>query len=107
MAGAAQALGSSPTARTVKGGLRRVTGPLADAEKIAGQLLSSLDDGTASSLGFAPTARELEIFRMVIDQNKHPGGLMGLVADYQTAANILGCLPDLPAMARQANQDPL
>lgn len=86
---------------------RRVTGSLADAEKIAGELLTALDDGTASSLGFAPTQRELEMFRSVIEQNNHPGGLVGLVADYHTAQKILGSLPDLPAMARHyAKTDP-
>jgi hypothetical protein len=86
---------------------KRVTGSLTAAEKVAGELLTSLDDGTAFSLGFAPTQRELEMFRSVIEQNNHPGGLMGLVADYHTAAKILGSLPDLPAMARHyAKTDP-
>jgi len=86
---------------------KRVTGSLSAAEKVAGELLTSLDDGTATSLGFAPTRQELEIFRMVIDQNTHPGGLQGLVADYNTASKILGSLPDLPAMARHyAKTDP-
>lgn len=86
---------------------KRITGSLSAAEKVAGELLKSLDDGTAASLGFAPTARELEIFRLVIDQNNHPGGLQGLVADYNTASKILGSLPDLPAMARHyAKTDP-
>jgi integrase len=86
---------------------KRVTGSLAAAEKVAGELLTSLDDGTATSLGFAPTRGELEMFRSVIEQNNHPGGLMGLVADYLTAGKILGSLPDLPAMARHyAKTDP-
>ena len=86
---------------------KRVTGPLTDAEKKARELVTSLDNGTAATLGFAPTARELEIFRMVIEQNNHPGGLQGLVADYNTATKILGSLPDLPAMARHyAKTDP-
>jgi integrase len=47
------------------------------------------------------------MFRSVIEQNNHPGGLMGLVADYLTAGKILGSLPDLPAMARHyAKTDP-
>ncbi|MCE9542510.1 MAG: hypothetical protein K8R38_03195 [Verrucomicrobia bacterium] len=47
------------------------------------------------------------MFRSVIEQNDHPGGLMGLVADYLTAGKILGSLPDLPAMARHyAKTDP-
>jgi integrase len=86
---------------------KRITGSLSAAEKVAGELLTSLDDGTAASLGFAPTARELEIFRSVIPQINHPGGLVGLVADYLTAGKILGSLPDLPAMARHyAKTDP-
>jgi len=86
---------------------KRVTGPLTDAQKLAGELITSLDDGTATSLGFAPTSRELEMFRSVIEQNNHPGGLVGLVADYNTATKILGSLPDLPAMARHyAKTDP-
>lgn len=86
---------------------KRVTGSHAAAEKVAGELLTSLNDGTAFTLGFAPTQRDLDEFRTVIDQNNHPGGLIGLVNDYQTAQKILGYLPDLPAMARHyAKTDP-
>ena len=86
---------------------KRVTGPLTDAEKKARELITSLDNGTAVAAGHAFTAHELSLIRTALDQCHHRGGLMGLVADYQTAEKILGTLPDIPTLARHyAKTDP-
>jgi integrase len=86
---------------------KRVTGPLTDAEKKARELVTSLDNGTAVAAGQVFTAHELSLIRTAIDQNNHPQGLMGLVADYLTAEKILGSRPDIPALARHyAKTDP-
>jgi integrase len=87
--------------------LKRVTGSLSKAEGVAKEIAGSLDNGTAVAAGGVFTAHELSLIRTALDQCRHAGGLLGLVADYLSAEKILGGLPDLPALARHyAKTDP-
>ena len=86
---------------------KRVTGPLADAESKARELVTALDNGSAVAAGQVFTSHELSLIRTAIDQCNHKGGLLGLVADYLTAEKILGSLPDIPVLARHySKSDP-
>ena len=86
---------------------KRVTGPLSEAEKVANDLVTSLDNGTAIAAGAAFTSHELSLIRTALDQCTHQGGLLGLVADYLSAEKILGTTPDIPTLARHyAKTDP-